>query len=253
MSLYIVHMSHAPYPLLDRATAALASASSVVVFTGAGVSAESGVPTYRSGADGLWSAQNMERYANPSGYARHLPDSYLWYKARADGVAAVHPNTGHYAIAELETRVPEFTLVTQNIDSLHQRAGSRRVLELHGHLRTVRCAQCDHRLPWTQAPSDPRCPSCSGMLRPEVVMFEEVLPQDVYQDAVDAASRCDVLISVGTSNVVFPAAELPMIALRNGATAIIVNPDMAGQPSHQRVIPLMGLGGDILPRLLRPG
>jgi len=243
-------MSHSPYPLLDRAAAALASASSVVVFTGAGVSAESGVPTYRSGADGLWSAQNMERYANPRGYARHLPDSYRWYRARAEGVAAVQPNAGHHAIAELETRVPEFALVTQNIDSLHQRAGSRRVLELHGHLRTARCADCDQRLPWTDAPKEPTCPRCSGMLRPDVVMFEEMLPQDVYQDAVEAASRCDVLISVGTSNVVFPAAELPMIALRNGATAIIVNPDMAGQPSHPRVVPLVGLGGNILPRLV---
>ena len=116
-------------------------------------------------------------------------------------------------------------------------------------MRTVRCGHCEHRLPWTVAPPYPRCPRCEGTLRPEVVMFEEMLPQDVYQEAAAAASRCDVLISVGTSNAVFPAAELPLVALSGGATVIIVNPDMAGQPSHQRVIPLVGLGGDILPQL----
>ena len=236
---------------LTRAARGLAKARSVVVFTGAGVSAESGVPTYRSGADGLWSAQNMERYANPRGYSANLPDSYLWYRARAESVVAVEPNAGHHAIAKLEARFPSFTLVTQNIDSLHQRAGSQRVLELHGHLRTARCADCEHRLAWNQAPAEPRCPRCAGMLRPEVVMFEEMLPAATYEAAADAAATCDVLISVGTSNQVFPAAELPAIALRHGAHVIIVNPDMSGQPLHQRVFPLVGLGGEVLPALVK--
>jgi len=140
--------------------------------------------------------------------------------------------------------------VTQNIDSLHQRAGSRRVLELHGHLRTVRCADCEHRVAWEQAPAEPRCPQCAGMLRPEVVMFEEMLPVATYEAAADAAAHCEVLISVGTSNQVFPAAELPSIALRQGAHVIIVNPDMSGQPLDARVIRLAGLGGEVLPALL---
>src|SRR5215510_14874322 len=122
-------------PLTDPLRAAahvLGGARAVVVFTGAGVSAESGVPTYRSGSDGLWSAQNMERFANPRGYHKHLPESYEWYRARAEGVLAVAPNAAHVTIARLASLVPSLTLVTQNIDSLHQRAGSDGVIEPHG-------------------------------------------------------------------------------------------------------------------------
>lgn len=228
--------------VLDRATR-------VVVFTGAGVSAESGVPTYRSGADGLWSAQNMERFANPAGYRRNLPDSYEWYRARAEGVRAVQPNPTHHAIARL-ARSKDVTLVTQNIDFLHQRAGSTEVIELHGHLRTARCDDCDWRVDWDQAPPDPNCAACGGMLRPEVVMFGEMLPTAALLAAQDAAARCDVLISVGTSNQVWPAAELPLVALRHGADVIVVNPDLAGQPTHVRVIGLAGNAGDVIPRLV---
>ena len=235
---------------LRDAAKVLGGARAVVVFTGAGVSAESGVPTYRSGADGLWSAQNMERFANPRGYHKHLPASYEWYRARAEGVLAVKPNAAHHSIAKLAELVPSFTLVTQNIDSLHQRAGSTNVIELHGHLRTARCVRCDARIEWREAPQEPRC-SCGGMLRPEVVMFTEMLPERAYAAAVEAAATCDVLISVGTSNQVFPAAEIPRIALEAGATVIIVNPEMDGQPEHERVLQLRGRAGDILPSLLQ--
>ena len=235
---------------LDRAAKILRRARSVVVFTGAGVSAESGVPTYRSGADGLWSVQNMERYANPQGYARHLPDSFAWYRARATSVLGVEPNAAHAAIARLATLVPQLTVVTQNIDSLHQRAGSPDVIELHGHLRTARCARCDARVDWEKAPDDACCPECGGMLRPEVVMFHEMLPPEAYSTAVERAAECDVLLSVGTSNQVFPAAEIPRIALEHGAWVFIVNPEMAGQPLHLRVLPLAGRAGDVLPALL---
>lgn len=235
---------------LERAATILRRARSVVVFTGAGVSAESGVPTYRSGADGLWSVQNMERYANPDGYARHLPDSFAWYRARASGVRSVEPNAGHVAIARLAQLVPRVTVVTQNIDSLHQRAGSAEVIELHGHLRTARCAQCDARVEWQGAPDSACCVDCGGMLRPEVVMFREMLPPEAYSMAVERAAECDVLLSVGTSNQVFPAAEIPRIALEHGAWVFIVNPDMEGQPLHIRVLPLRGRAGEVLPALL---
>ncbi|MBI4500904.1 MAG: NAD-dependent deacylase [Gemmatimonadetes bacterium] len=228
----------------------LSTARSVVVFTGAGVSAESGVPTYRSGADGLWSAQNMERFANPRGYRANLPDSYAWYRARAEGVRAVEPNPAHLAIAELAILVPALTLVTQNIDNLHQRAGSKDVIELHGHLRTARCEGCAERVDWLAAPAEPRCSSCGGMLRPEVVMFEELLPEQEVAAAMEAAKACDLLISVGTSNQVFPAAEIPLIALAGGATVVIINPDMEGQPTHARVIQLPGPAGEVLPQLV---
>jgi NAD-dependent deacetylase len=236
---------------LAHAARLLSAAQSLVVFTGAGVSAESGVPTYRSGADGLWSAQNMQRFANPRGYRANLPESFEWYRARANGVREVDPNPAHHAIAALARLVPTLTVVTQNIDNLHQRAGSTNVIELHGHLRTVRCERCPHRIEWSRAPAEPRCPECQGMLRPEVVMFEEMLPEAALGAAMAAAESCDLLLSVGTSNQVWPAAEVPLIALRHGASVVIVNPDLTGQPEDQRVIGLEGAAGEILPQLLK--
>ena len=236
---------------IARAAALLREAKSVVVFTGAGISAESGVPTYRSGADGLWSRQNMERFANPAGYAANLPDSYEWYKARAQGVSSVEPNAGHRAIVELAQVVPTLTVVTQNIDSLHQRAGSHAVIELHGHLREFRCDSCGHHVVWDGAPDAPSCSECRGMLRPCVVMFYENLPEDALRSAREAAEQADVMISVGTSNQVWPAAELPQVTLAAGGTVVIVNPDMEGQPMHRKVIGIPGSAGAILPELVR--
>jgi NAD-dependent deacetylase len=235
---------------LHEAARLLAGARAVVVFTGAGVSAESGVPTYRSGADGLWSVQNMARYANPRGYRANLPESYAWYRARAESLAAVQPNAAHHAIARMTSLVPRPTVITQNIDSLHQRAGSRDVIELHGHLRSARCDGCQARFDWTTAPTEPRCPDCSGMLRPDVVMFEEMLPEDACSAAWAAARTADVLLSVGTSNQVAPASDLPLVALQCGASVIIVNPDMNGQPSHGRTVKLAGLAGTVVPDLV---
>jgi NAD-dependent deacetylase len=235
---------------IPRAAKLLSSARSVVVFTGAGVSAESGVPTYRSGADGLWSAQNMQRFANPRGYRANLPESFEWYRARAEGVRSVDPNPAHHAIAALASLVPKLTVVTQNIDNLHQRAGSTNVIELHGHLRSVRCERCPNRIDWSSAPAEPRCTACGGMLRPEVVMFEEMLPEGALAAAMDAAESCDLLLSVGTSNQVWPAAEVPLVALHHGAGVVIVNPDMDGQPEHERVIGLAGAAGEVLPTLV---
>jgi NAD-dependent deacetylase len=234
-----------------RAAALLGEAKSVVVFTGAGISAESGVPTYRSGADGLWSRQNMERFANPAGYAANLPASYEWYKARALGVSGVEPNAGHRAIVELAEIVPALLVVTQNIDSLHQRAGSLDVIELHGHLREFRCDSCDSRVAWNVAPEAPSCAKCGGMLRPCVVMFYENLPEAALRSAREAAERADMMISVGTSNQVWPAAELPQMTLNAGGAVVIVNPGMEGQPTHRKVIGIPGSAGAILPALVR--
>jgi NAD-dependent deacetylase len=236
---------------LTDAASILKNVRSVVVFTGAGISAESGIPTYRSGADGLWSAQNMAKYANPRGYRANLPDSYEWYRKRAEGVAAAEPNAGHVAIATMANRVSRLTLVTQNIDGLHHRAGSRDVVELHGNLREARCDDCGLHIPWSDAPSRPVCTTCGGMLRPDVVMFEEMLPVQAMERAQEASSSADMLISVGTSNQVWPAAELPLIARRSGAAVVIVNPDLDGQPVGRRVSYLRGLAGEVLPALVR--
>jgi NAD-dependent deacetylase len=193
----------------------------------------------------------MERFANPAGYAANLPESYDWYKARAHGVSGVEPNAGHRAIVELAQIVPTLTVVTQNIDSLHQRAGSRDVIELHGHLREFRCDSCGHHVAWNSAPGVPSCSKCRGMLRPCVVMFYENLPDDALRSARAAAEQADVLLSIGTSNQVWPAAELPQVTLSAGGSVVIVNPDMEGQPIHRKVIGIPGLAGAILPELVR--
>ena len=235
---------------LARARAILAAASRVVAFSGAGVSAESGIPTYRGAGDSLWTAGNFERFANPTGYRRYLPDSYRWYRERAFAVAAARPNPAHHALVDLENRIADFTLVTQNVDGLHVRAGSRNVIELHGHLREARCASCNFRVPWTETGESPECGACGGMLRPDVVMFEEMLDERALERARDASLHAEVLISIGTSAQVWPAAELPLIAQRSGATLVIVNPDLTGQPFGNNVFSLKGRAGDVLPRLV---
>ena len=235
---------------MQEVAALVREARHVVVFTGAGISAESGVPTYRSGSDGLWSRQNMEKYANPRGYRRHLEDAYAWYRARARGVSEIEPNAGHYAIARLETLVERCDVITQNVDNLHFRAGSRGVIELHGSLREFRCDACGYRVGWESAPDSARCP-CGDVIRPGVVMFEEMLPETAFTSARDAAAGCDMLISVGTSNQVWPAAELPALARTSGATVVVVNPDLTDQPTGPRVHQLAGASGVILPALLQ--
>ena len=232
----------------DTAATLLRDAKRVLVFTGAGVSAESGVPTFRSDANALWREVDVRNFAYPDGYRRNQPEAWRWYSQRAAKVREVAPNAAHFAIAEIERRVPEFLLVTQNIDNLHQRAGSRSVLELHGNLREARCFDCGARSPWVE---DPACEACGGLLRPDVVMFEEELPPGAMERAREAAESCDLLLSVGTSNLVWPATEVPRYALRSGADIVIINPDMSGQPIGLRVSHLIGAAGAILPELVR--
>jgi NAD-dependent deacetylase len=237
-------------PEMPGVAALLREATHVVVFTGAGISAESGVPTYRSGSDGLWSRQNMEKYANPRGYRRHLDEAYAWYRGRAKGVSEVEPNAGHYAIARLATLVDRCDVITQNVDNLHVRAGSTQVIELHGSLREFRCDSCGFRVAWDSTPESPRC-SCGDVVRPGVVMFEEMLPEESFLEAREAAASCDVLLSVGTSNQVWPAKELPMLALASGAAVVIVNPDLDDQPCGRGVYQLAGASASVLPALLQ--
>lgn len=237
-------------PDFETAAEKLRSASSVVVFSGAGVSAESGLPTFRSGGDAMWRNEDIQNYAYPAGYRRHAPKSWQWYAQRAAAALRVQPNLAHHAIAALEGRVPEFLLVTQNIDNLHQRAGSAKLVELHGNLRRIRCFDCSATFEWPDPVGEPTCLSCGGLLRPDVVMFEEMLPYEAMERAQEAARSCDLLISVGTSNLVWPAAEIPQVALRNRGHVLVVNPDMEGQPWGRKVIQLRGPAGEILPRLL---
>jgi NAD-dependent deacetylase len=205
----------------------LRAARSAVVLTGAGISAESGLGTFR-GPGGLWEKFRPEDLATPQAFAARPAVVWSWYCERWRSMRAVAPNPGHAAISRWPALFSSFLLVTQNIDGLHQRAGSPEVLELHGSLSRARCELCAQRIPMDDAMardgSPPRC-SCGGRLRPDVVWFGEMLPLGAFERATGSAEACDLLVTVGTSATVYPAASLIDIARRSGALVIEVNPE----------------------------
>jgi NAD-dependent deacetylase len=231
---------------------ALRNARRVVVLTGAGVSAESGVPTFRDAQTGLWAKYDPRELATPEAFARNPKLVWDWYASRRAMLADVKPNPAHFALADLERRVPEFLLATQNIDGLHQRAGSVSMVELHGNITRVKCSR-DGTLvaQWSEPARDepPRCAACGAFLRPDVVWFYELLPADAQSAAEKAARQCDVLLVVGTSAEVYPAAELPMHARRGGARVVEINPQ-ATQLSARADDVLRGPAGVVLPALV---
>ena len=236
-----------PQELVER----LRSASTVVVLTGAGVSAESGVPTFRDAQTGLWAQYDPAQLATPEAFARDPELVWRWYLWRRELVAGAEPNPGHRALAELQDRVPSLLLVTQNVDSLHQRAGSRDVVELHGNLTRTRCASCStvHEAEVGLDDGVPRCSSCDGLLRPDVVWFGEMLPLQALERAATASRGCDLFLTVGTSALVYPAAGLPYEALTGGAVVVEVNP--APTPFSDRAHhSLRGPSGTALPALV---
>lgn len=194
---------------MKELVARLSAARSVLALTGSGISAESGLPTFR-GAGGLWQTHRVEELASPRGFARDPVLVWSWYNERRSAHQRARPNAGHYALAQLESLTRGFTLATQNVDSLHLRAGSRRVLELHGNLREARCTRCGARRPLDAGglPLDEIEHGCGGRMRPDIVWFGESLPEDVFASALEAALRADVILVVGTSAVVYPAAAL---------------------------------------------
>jgi NAD-dependent deacetylase len=224
----------------------------VAVLTGAGISAESGIPTFRDALTGLWARYRPEDLATPEAFARNPALVWSWYAWRHGLAVRAEPNAGHRALARLESCVPRLTLVTQNVDGLHHRAGHRTVWELHGSLLRVRCARgCGAPGPWP-APADrpPPCPGCGAALRPDVVWFGEALPADALGAAWEAARTCDVFLSVGTSNLVEPAASLPWLAATRGALVIVVNLTPEGQRTGPNVRYLGGPAGVVLPELV---
>jgi NAD-dependent deacetylase len=237
---------------LERAAVFLGAARTVTVLTGAGVSAESGLATFRGG-DGLWEGHRVEEVATPSAFARNPELVWRFYNLRRAALRTARPNAGHRALAALEDRLgsERLTLATQNVDGLHRAAGSRNVLELHGSLAVVRCTGCgkaDDR--GTEPLADlPRCAACDSLLRPGVVWFEEPLPEDVWQAAQRAVDRCEVFLVVGTSAIVFPAAGLVRSARNAGAKVIEVNLEPTAA-SRDADIGLYGPAGQILPELL---
>jgi NAD-dependent deacetylase len=227
----------------------LRDASSIAVLTGAGVSAESGVPTFR-GNNGLWKQHRAEDLATPGAFARDPKLVWEWYDWRRSLIAQARPNAGHYALAAAEARARKFTLITQNVDGLHEQAGSRNVLRLHGSIWMLRCVECgdereDRRTPLPEIP--PRC-TCGGLLRPGVVWFGEALPPKVWQEAEAAARSANLFLLIGTSAVVYPAAGLAQIAKSSGARVVEINIAETGLSGIDEF--LQGPSGELLPQLI---
>jgi NAD-dependent deacetylase len=219
------------------------------VLTGAGTSAESGVPTFR-GHGGLWRNFRPEQLATPEAFRRDPALVWEWYEWRRGLVGSCTPNAAHATLAEMEAALPGCSLITQNVDGLHQAAGSRNVLELHGNIWRMRCTGCgqaieDRHVPLPEIP--PRCSACGALLRPDVVWFGESLPSEVLEAAWAAAAHCRLMLVVGTSALVQPAAALPLVALRNGARVVEVNPAETPLSPHVHEV-LRGPAAEMLPR-----
>jgi len=235
-----------------RLIESLQSAKRVTVLTGAGISAESGVPTFRDAQTGLWARYRPEELAMPEAFRRNPKLVWEWYARRRERVAQANPNAGHLALVEMEKRMPRFKLITQNVDGLHRGAGSHNVIELHGNIMRTKCFREGMVIEtWDDTgETPPRCPRCGGPLRPDVVWFGEALPADALRAAIEASQSCDVFFSIGTSGVVKPAASLPYEALRHGAIVVEVNPDETPL-SPRATFVLRGLAGRVLPVLVR--
>jgi NAD-dependent deacetylase len=231
---------------------ALHAAQHVAVLTGAGVSAESGIPTFRDAQTGLWAQYRPEDLATPEAFERNPKLVWDWYAWRRELVEQSRPNPAHYALAQLQQRVPRFTLITQNVDGFHQLAGNTGVIELHGNLARVKCAREDTVIDHWEATSEtpPRCPNCGAYLRPDVVWFGEVLPRAALDAAAQAAITCDVFFSIGTSGLVEPAASLARMALQRGAKVVEVNATITPLTISATFM-LRGTSGEILPELIK--
>ena len=238
----------------------LREARHIVVFTGAGVSAESGIPTFRDAQTGLWKQFDASRLATPQAYQADKALVWGWYEWRRMRVLLAAPNPAHFAIVALAGQTESLTVITQNVDDLHERAGSTGVIHLHGSLHKPRCFACARPFQFTadipEEPDEgrrldpPRCEHCNGRIRPGVVWFGEGLPEADWQRAEIAAYNCDVLISIGTSSMVWPAAQIPQDAAQQGATIIQINPDETAldKLAHYN---LRGRAGDVLPELVQ--
>ena len=240
----------------DSLVEALRDAPEIVVLTGAGVSVESGIPTFRDAMEGLWAKFDPSQLATPEAFARDPETVARWYDSRREKCGAAKPNPAHLALARLEKHFAEqrrgFTLLTQNVDRLHQAAGSGNVVELHGTLWVWRCTRCgmereERAVPFREYP--PRC-ACGGARRPAVVWFGEMLPEDALEKAHAALETCDLFFSIGTSAVVEPAASFIHIARHHGAKTAEINRDttpISGIVDWS----LRGKAGEILPELVQ--
>ncbi len=242
-------------PDLQIARQMVAASSRIVAFTGAGISAESGIPTYRDSESALWKKYDPMEVAEIESFLRDPREFWAFFKdARYHVMSRATPNPGHVALARMEAAGRLVCVITQNIDGLHQAAGSKKVIELHGNTRRIVCLDCGHVIGMEQAvgiierQNPPPCPSCGGRLKPDVVFFGEPLPQAALQEAFEAAAACDLMLSVGSSLQVYPAASIPELAKRSGARLIIVNRTPTPFDGIADVV-LRGPAGEVLPAL----
>lgn len=224
----------------------------IAALTGAGISAESGVPTFR-GKDGLWKNHDVQRLASPQALQHDPKLFWEFYKWRRELLANVKPNLGHYALVDLEQMFKGFSLITQNVDGLHGAAGSKNLWEIHGNINITRCNECGYQLKDSERgllnSEVPLCPKCSGVLRPGVVLFGENLSPSVLSAAQEAASQSEIFFSIGTSAVVEPAASLPYIAKANGAYVVEINTERTPLSDHVDEV-ILGPSGKVLPALV---
>lgn len=238
-----------PTELVER----LAGADSVAVLTGAGISAESGIPTFRD-EDGLWQQYDPSELATMEAFLSQPDVVQDWYAHRRAILEETDPNDGHRALARLEAMVPSFTCITQNVDNLHQEAGTEHVIELHGNIRRNYCVDCEQEasesvLERLEEGEPARCPDCGGLIRPDVVWFGEALPREAMEAAQAAARSADVFLSVGTSAVVYPAARYPEMARAGGAYVAEINPEVTGVTDEVNES-IRGPAGEVLPALV---
>ena len=234
---------------IDTAARLLRGARSVVVSTGAGISKESGIPTFRDAPNALWENFDPEKLASPEGFLSDPSLVWRWYEDRRRMISTAQPNAGHTAIARLEGYFDRFVVVTQNIDDLHRKAGSKNIIEMHGNIFRFKCFDMGH--PVDELPLDDRVPPrcrCGSLIRPDVVWFGELLPEEAVERAYKALENCDVMLVVGTSGVVYPVAGFPGVARRAGARIIEINPEETPITRLADVF-LEGTAGEVLPRL----
>lgn len=220
-------------PVPQGAIEAISDAAEVCVLTGAGASADSGVPTFRDAQTGIWAKFEPTELATPEAFQRNPELVWGWYSWRREQLEKVEPNAGHRALVSLARKVPSMSLITQNVDGLHQRAGSSEVIEYHGNIFSNRCFGSDCDIGAVRIGKQlPSCPHCGSFIRPGVVWFGEAIPGSALESSAAAAQRCDVFLSVGTSAIVWPAAGLAETARQNGAKIIEVNPDTTALSPH---------------------
>lgn len=237
----------------------LKKANGIAILTGAGVSKESGVPTFRDAMDGLWAKYDPQELATPDAFVKNPKLVWDWYEYRRSLVRGAKPNPGHYALAKLEEKLPTVTTITQNVDDLHEQAGSKSVIHLHGNIAETKCFyHCQGQptivdlgqIEYAVEETPPLCPHCGRWLRPNVVWFGEMLPQDAIAGAFAIVNQVDVILVVGTSGMVTPAAALPGMGKQAGATIIEVNPMDSGITPIAD-IKLDGPSGEILPQVIK--